>query len=80
MDLDHSTDLELLQFQCWDLEQERDEALAKRDDAWRERDEVVLLLHESRLETATCHQDAASAAKFMQLATQHLKEGFGQAA
>jgi hypothetical protein len=73
--LEDTTDMNLLQFQCWDLERERDEARAERDEARDERDEALLLLHQARLETSTWRRDAASAAKFMLLATQHLHPG-----
>jgi hypothetical protein len=55
----------LLRLQCWDLERERDEARS-------ERDEVLLLLRQSKLETDSLRHNAASAIKCMQLATQHL--------
>ena len=55
----------LLRVQCWDLERERDEARS-------ERDEVLLLLHQSKLETDMLRHNVASAIKCMQLATEHL--------
>jgi hypothetical protein len=59
------SDVALLRLQCWDLEREHDEARS-------ERNEVLLLLHQSKLETDTLRHNAASAIEFMQLATQHL--------
>lgn len=67
--LEDTTDMNLLQFQCWDLEREQDRACAERNEACNE---ALLLLHQARLKTSTWHRDAASAAKFMLLATQHL--------
>ena len=59
------SDVALLQLQCWDLEHEHNEVQSECND-------VLLLLHQSKLETDTLHHNVALAIKCMQLATQHL--------